>query len=98
MDDTLIDLGGANASLWHAALKTLLNRHRDQTAVWFFADVVEALKTLAGEGIVGILGHHEWPWTVHLALCSLEAPPAGISHSDIQEQISWLEGHLPSCL
>ncbi len=98
MDDTLIDLGGANASLWHAALKTLLHRHRDQTDIWFYSDVARALGTLSGEGIVGILGHHEWPWTVHLALCALESPPAGISHSDVEAQISWLEGHLPSCL
>jgi hypothetical protein len=98
MDDTVIDLGGANASLWREALRTLIARHRDQTEVWFFADAVEALMTLNSEGIAGILGHHEWPWMVHLALCAIEFPPAGCSHSDIQEQISWLEGHLPSCL
>lgn len=98
MDDTLVDLGGANTSLWLAALKTLLHRHRDQTDIWFYSDVARALKTLSGEGIVGILGHHELPWTVHLALCALEAPPAGTSREDVEAQISWLEGHLPSCL
>jgi hypothetical protein len=98
MDDTVIDLGGANASLWLAALKTLLNRHRDQTDIWFYSDAADALGTLAREGIVGILGHHEWPWSVHLALCAWEDLPAGISHADVIAQIDWLEGHLPSCL
>ena len=98
MDDTVIDLGGANASLWLAALKTLVARNDQQPAVWFYWDAVEALKTLSGEGIVGILGHHELPWTVHLALCAWEELPAGTSHADVVAQIDWLEGHLPSCL
>ena len=98
MDDTVIDVKGANTSLWREALRTLIARHGEQPAVWFYWDAVEALTTLNSEGIAGILGHHERPWTVHLALCAIEFPPAGCSHSDIQEQISWLEGHLPSCL
>jgi len=98
MDDTVIDLGGANASLWLAALKTLVARNGEQPAVWFYWDAVEALKTLSGEGIVGILGHHELPWTVHLALCAWEELPAGTSRADVVAQIDWLEAHLPSSL
>jgi hypothetical protein len=98
MDDTVIDVKGANTSLWREALRTLIARHGEQPAVWFYWDAVEALKTLSGEGIAGILGHHEWPWTVHLALCAWEELPAGISHADVVAQIDWLEAHLPSCL
>ena len=98
MDDTIIDVKGANTALWHAALKTLLHRHRDQPDIWFYSDVARALKTLSGEGIVGILGHHEMPWSVHLALCAWEELPAGTSREDVEAQLDWIELHLPSCL
>lgn len=98
MDDTVIDVKGANTALWREALRTLIARNDQHPAVWFYWDAVEALKTLNGEGIAGILGHHELPWTVHLALCAIEFPPAGTSHADVVAQIDWLEGHLPSCI
>ena len=102
MDDTLIDTRVANDTLWIVALNA--------APIWtpHSADEMEAaMATLQEHGILGVLGDAEHPWTVHLALNAvrqalLEHDPRtvemGVEADWLQEQIDWIELHLPSCL